>query len=106
MSIEGQGHFLTLAQGCVHTKFKPDFQPQKMARGLKFWVEEVEGFCRENKGDDQLCGYSAADLPLCFAYAKSRFSYEEPLVVQIITLFNRSFVVTLRQTSSHVEVFM
>ena len=25
MSIEGHGHFLTLAQGCVHTKFKPDF---------------------------------------------------------------------------------
>ena len=25
LSIEGQGHFLTLAQGRVHTKFKPDF---------------------------------------------------------------------------------
>ena len=25
MSIEGQGHFLTLAQGRVHTKFKLDF---------------------------------------------------------------------------------
>ena len=22
---EGQGHFLTVAHGCVHTKFKPDF---------------------------------------------------------------------------------
>ena len=25
VSIEGQGHFLTLAQGPVHKKFKPDF---------------------------------------------------------------------------------
>ena len=25
MSIEGQGHFLTLAQGRVHKKIKPDF---------------------------------------------------------------------------------
>ena len=25
MSIEGQGHFLTLAQGCVHIKFELDF---------------------------------------------------------------------------------
>ena len=44
--------------------------------------------------------------PFVFAYAKSRFCYEEPLVVQIITLFNRSFVVTLRQTSSHAKVLM
>ena len=25
VSIEGQGHYLTLAQGRIHTKFKPDF---------------------------------------------------------------------------------
>ena len=25
VSIEGHGHFLTLAHGRVHTKFKPDF---------------------------------------------------------------------------------
>ena len=25
MSIEGQGHFLTLAQGCVHTKIQTGF---------------------------------------------------------------------------------
>ena len=25
MSIEGQGHFLTLAQGHVHTKFQTEF---------------------------------------------------------------------------------
>ena len=25
MSIEGQGHYLTLAQGCVHTKIQTRF---------------------------------------------------------------------------------
>ena len=32
-------------------------QPQKVARGLKFWVQEEEGLyylCSENKGADQL----------------------------------------------------
>ena len=44
-------------------------QPHKMARGLKIWIEEVEGLyypCSENKGADQLCGYHEADLRLCF----------------------------------------
>ena len=29
VSIEGQGHFLTLAKGCVHTKIQTGF-PQKL----------------------------------------------------------------------------
>ena len=33
--------------------------------------------CSENKGADQLRGYREADLRLCFAYAKSRFSQDE-----------------------------
>ena len=44
-------------------------QPQKMARGLKFRIEEVEELyypCSENKGADQLRGYREADLRLCF----------------------------------------
>ena len=44
-------------------------QPQKMARGLKFWILEVERLyylCSENKGADQLCSNCAADLRLCF----------------------------------------
>ena len=48
-------------------------QPQKMARGLKFWIEKVEGLCylcRENNGTDQLCGYCTADLHLCFRICK------------------------------------
>ena len=48
-------------------------QPHKMARGLKFWILEVEGLyylCSENKGADQLRGYREADLRLCFRICK------------------------------------
>ena len=48
-------------------------QPQKMARGLKFRISEVEGFyypCSENKGADQLRGYREAALRLCFRICK------------------------------------
>ena len=51
--------------------------PQEMARGLKFRIlegEEVNIQCSGKKGADHLRGHSAADLCLCFAYAKSRFS--------------------------------
>ena len=42
--------------------------------------------CRENKGPDQLCGYHAAGLPLCFfAYANSRFCHD---AAQITVLFS------------------
>ena len=48
-------------------------QAQKMARGLKFWIQEEEGFyfpSSENKGADQLRGYCEADLRLCFRLIK------------------------------------
>ena len=46
------------------------WQTQKMARGLKFWIEEVEGMlCREN----QRRGNRAPDLLFLHIYAKSRF---------------------------------
>ena len=54
-------------------------QLQKIARGLKFRIYEVEGLyylCSENKGADQLRGYREADLRLFSAYAKSRFSHD------------------------------
>ena len=44
-------------------------QPQKISRGLKFRIYEVERLyypCSENKGADQLFSYCAADLHLCF----------------------------------------
>ena len=50
-------------------------QLQKMARGLKFGNKEVEGLyclCSKNKGADQLCGYCAADLSLCFRTCKKQ----------------------------------
>ena len=56
-------------------------QLQKMARGLKFRIQEVEGLCfpsSENKGADQLRGYRDSDL-ICvfvFAYAKCWFSHD------------------------------
>ena len=32
VSIEGQGHFLTLAQGCVHTKIQTRFSQELLYR--------------------------------------------------------------------------
>ena len=48
--------------------------PQKMARGLNFWIQKGEGLfypCSENKGADQLRGYREADLRLCFRIYKN-----------------------------------
>ena len=48
-------------------------QPQKMAGGLKFRIEEVEGLyylCRENKGADQHRSFREADLRICFRICK------------------------------------
>ena len=48
-------------------------QPQKMARGLKFWTKEVEGLyylCNETNGADQLRDYSATELCLCIPICK------------------------------------
>ena len=48
-----------------------------MARGLKFWIQDVDEFYLvANKGTDQLRSYRAADLHLVFANAKSRFSHD------------------------------
>ena len=49
-------------------------QSQKMARGLKLRIYEVEGLyfpCSENKGADQIHGYREADLHLCFCICKN-----------------------------------
>ena len=49
--------------------------PQKMARGLNFLSEEVEGMyylCSENKGAGQLCRYFTADLRLCFCICEKQ----------------------------------
>ena len=49
-------------------------QSQKMARGMKFRIQEVEGLyypCSENEGADQLRGYREADLRLCFRICRN-----------------------------------
>ena len=48
-------------------------KPQKMARGLKFRIGEVEALfylCSKNKGADQLCSYRPANLCICFRICK------------------------------------
>ena len=48
-------------------------QPQKMSRGMKFRIKEVEGLyypCSRNKGADQLHVYREAYLRLCFRICK------------------------------------
>ena len=55
-------------------------EPQKMARGLKFQIYEVEGLYylfSKNKGANQMQGYCAAD-PGTFSYAKRRLSHDAP----------------------------
>ena len=50
-------------------------QPQKIVRGFKFWIYEVEGLfylCSEKKGADQLCDYGKADLRLCFSIGENQ----------------------------------
>ena len=52
---------------------KPGCTKHKMARGLKFRIQEVEGLCyqcSESKGADQLRSYREADLRLCFRICK------------------------------------
>ena len=44
-------------------------QPQKIARGLKYRIEEVQVLyypCSDNKGTGQLRGYCGDDLRFCF----------------------------------------
>ena len=51
-------------------------QAQMMARGLEFWIWEVDGsyyFCSKNKSTDQLC----CNCAFVFAYAKNRFSHDK-----------------------------
>ena len=54
-------------------------QQQKMARGLKFRIQEIEGLnylCSKNKDADQLHINLQLICAIVFAYAKSRFSHD------------------------------
>ena len=66
---------------------------QKIARGSKFRILEVEGLyypCSENKGADQLCGYrtTGGSVALFFAYAKIQFSQNEAQLIITKILFS------------------
>ena len=43
VSIEGQGHFSTSAQGCVHTKFQPGFSQALLYRSKPNFVRKLSG---------------------------------------------------------------
>ena len=54
---------------------KAGLKATKDPRGLKFRLEDEEGFyylCNEIKGTDQLCGYRATDLRLYFLTTEKR----------------------------------
>ena len=51
----------------------------------------------ENKGADQLRGYREADLRLCFAYAKSRFSHNEAHYENLSPCVNKKWSVLLKR---------
>ena len=42
MSIEGQGHFLTLAQGCVHTKILTGFSQKLLCQSEPNFYESFQ----------------------------------------------------------------
>ena len=62
----------------TRSKHKLAVQPQKMAGGLKLWLQEVEGFAlsiykvHENKGPDQVRGNRTADLHLLFSHIEKK----------------------------------
>ena len=70
-------------------------QPQKMARGLKFWIKEVEGLYYLNyvAKTKALIGCVVTAQLICvfvFAYAKSRFSHDEAHKVVKVTIFGHT----------------
>ena len=72
-------------------------QSQNMARGLKFWIQKVEGLyspCSENKGADQLRGYHEADLRLCFRICKKPIFSQRGLIRNYFAYFSiKTYVV-------------
>ena len=79
-------------------------QPQKIARGLKFRIQEVEGLYypfSENEGADQLRSYCAADLRLCFRICKSRFSHNEAHITSNFPRLSHSLSLFLSNSANY-----
>ena len=64
----------------MRSNTSPAVQPQKMARGLEFHIQEEEVLyylSSQNTGADQLLSYQDADLCLCFSHMqKVGFSHD------------------------------
>ena len=73
MSIEGQGHFLTLAQGCVHTKIQTGFSQKLMCRSEP---NLYEGF--QVQGNDAGHMTKMAATPI---YGKNPSKIIQPIIV-------------------------
>ena len=79
---------ITVVLNCITANTCCCTMHQKMARGLKFRIQEVEELhclCSENKGADHLRGSDhEANLRLCSRInAKSRFSHAAQLLARI-----------------------
>ena len=74
-------------------RHKRSVQPQKMARGLKFQIQEVEVVyyvCSEKKRLISSPVNMKLICALVFAYAKSRFSYDADHNFYILDIFFKS----------------
>ena len=63
---------------------------QKMSRGLKFWIKEVEelyGLCSENKDADQLRSDHEANLRLCSHICKKQVFSRGSIIDKLIGEF-------------------
>ena len=70
---------------------KQAVQPQKMARGLKLWMHDVEGLfylCSKMKGTNQLRLTTQLICAFVFTYAKNRFSCERLICLSSILVEN------------------
>ena len=67
-----------------------------MARGLKLWLQEGEGFAlsiyivHENKDTDQVRGNRAADLQLLFSHIEKKimFSHDTSQILAVVHAFS------------------
>ena len=90
----------------VSKQVQAQTRPQKIARGLKFQilqVEELHYLCSKNKDNDQLRGYCAADLCLLFLHMQKAGLYMTKLnyCSCVISLDSLLFLVFITYEQSH-----
>ena len=70
------------------------YSHRRWLRGLKCQIwdkEELYYLCSENKGVDQVCGYPAADLHLCFRICKKTGLLMTWLLDSMFKIWNQNF---------------